>query len=209
MIRVLIADDHEIVRMGLAGYLDTEPDMEVVGQAQNGEAAVQLALDLKPDVILMDLLMPVMSGIDATRALQAQQSASRVVVLTSSVDDRQVLEAVRAGATSYLLKTSTARQVLDAIRRASVGESVLDAHVQKQLVGQLQAKAEPELWRDLTDRELDVLKALSTGKNNQEIADALKIGVKTVKTHVSNLFIKLGVQDRTQAAIYAIRHGLD
>ncbi|WDL99044.1 response regulator [Alicyclobacillus sp. ALC3] len=211
MIRVLIADDHEIVRLGLRGYLETEDDIEVVAVAGDGDEAVRQvqALDLEPDVILMDLLMPRVNGIEATRQLNAAGCSSRVVVLTSSTDDTQVVEALRAGALSYLLKTSTARQVVEAVRRAANGESVLDAQVQKSLVGHLQTRPEREAWQDLTDRELDVLRGLAAGRSNQEIADSLQIGVKTVKTHVSNVFIKLGVEDRTQAAIYAVRHGLD
>ncbi|MDQ0189201.1 response regulator transcription factor [Alicyclobacillus cycloheptanicus] len=208
MISVLIVDDHEIVRMGLRNYLETEADIVVVGEAGDGPAAVAEAMALMPDVILMDLIMPGMSGVEVTRTLQEQGCSSRVIVLTSAVDDAQVVEALRAGALSYLLKTSTAGQVASAIRKAAQGESVLDEKVQQSLVGQLQTKVTRELWQDLTDRELDVLRAIASGKNNQEIADALQIGVKTVKTHVSNIFIKLGVQDRTQAAIYAIRNGL-
>lgn len=211
MIRVLIADDHEIVRLGLRGYLETEGDMEVVGLAGDGEEAVRLAGERVPDVILMDLLMPRVTGIEATRRLHAAQCPSRVVVLTSSVDDGQVVEALRAGALSYILKTSTARQVVESVRLAARGESVLDAQVQKSLVGHLQTQTQSqrEAWQDLTQRELDVLRALASGRNNQEIADLLQIGVKTVKSHISNVFIKLGVEDRTQAAIYAVRHGLD
>lgn len=211
MIRVLIADDHEIVRLGLRGYLETEDDIEVVAMAGDGDEAVRQAQGQgqEPDVILMDLLMPRVNGIEATRKLTEAGCSSRVVVLTSSTDDTQVVEALRAGALSYLLKTSTARQVVEAVRRAANGESMLDAQVQKSLVGHLQTRLEREAWQDLTDRELDVLRALAAGRSNQEIADLLQIGVKTVKTHVSNVFIKLGVEDRTQAAIYAVRHGLD
>lgn len=208
MIRVLIVDDHELVRMGLSSYLETMDDIEVVGEAENGREAVELALELTPDVILMDLLMPEKSGVEAIAELQSAGSASKVVVLTSSLEDKQVLEAVRAGALSYLLKTSSAGQVAEAVRKGARGESVLDNLVQKSLVNHFHSGHQPELWKQLTERELDVLKALATGKNNQEIADALRIGVKTVKTHISSIFIKLEVQDRTQAAIYAIRHNL-
>lgn len=208
MIRVLIVDDHELVRMGLSSYLETMDDMEVIGEAKNGNEAVQLAMAWQPDVILMDLLMPEKSGVEALAELQTAGSPSRVVVLTSSVEDKQVLDAVRAGAFSYLLKTSSAGQVATAIRKAARGESVLDDLVQKSIVGQFRSGAPRALWEELTERELDVLKELATGKNNQEIADCLQIGIKTVKTHISSIFIKLEVQDRTQAAIYAIRHHL-
>lgn len=208
MIRVLIVDDHELVRMGLSSYLDTMEDIEVVGEARNGEEAVQMGLSLAPDVILMDLLMPGKSGIEVIVDLQEAGAQSKVVVLTSSVVDKHVLEAVRAGALSYVLKTSSASQVAAAVRKAAQGEAVLDDLVQRSIVGHLHSGQRQELWEELTQRELDVLEALATGKNNQEIADALGIGIKTVKTHISSIFIKLEVQDRTQAAIYAIRHHL-
>ncbi|MCL6445919.1 MAG: response regulator transcription factor [Alicyclobacillus sp.] len=209
MIRVLIVDDHEVVRMGLRAYLDTEADIEVVGEAANGETAVRLAQTLQPDVILMDLLMPDISGIEATNRLKRAGVAAKIIMLTSSVDDEQMILAIRAGALSYLLKTSPAADVVDAIRQAAAGRSVLDPQVQQRLVGGLQADAGTKPWEELTDRERDVLKGIASGKNNQEIADHLGIGVKTVKTHVSNILLKLGVMDRTQAAIYAIRHHLD
>lgn len=208
MVRVLIVDDHEIVRLGLASYLETMPEIEVIGEAENGAEAVTKALSEGPDVILMDLLMPIKSGVEAIRDLQAAGCKSRIVVLTSSSDDKLVLEAVRAGALSYLLKTSSAPQVAAAVLRAAGGQSVLDDLVQRSLLGHFQTPHESELWEQLTERELDVLKSLASGKNNQEIADFLGIGVKTVKTHISSIFIKLEVQDRTQAAIYAIRHEL-
>ncbi len=208
MIRVLIVDDHEVVRMGLSSYLETMEDIKVVGAANNGTEAVKLACALVPDVILMDLLMPEKSGIEAIRDLQAMGSSSKIIVLTSSVEDNQVLEAVRAGALSYLLKTCSASQVAQAVHKAAQGESVLDPVVQQSLVNHLHAEETTELWEQLTERELEVLKALATGKSNQEIADDLEIGIKTVKTHVSSIFSKLAVQDRTQAAIYAIRHHL-
>jgi two-component system, NarL family, response regulator LiaR len=208
MIRVMVVDDHDIVRTGLCSYLDTIDDMEVVAEASNGEEAIDLALEHKPDVILMDLLMPKKNGVEATLELKQRGCPSRIVVLTSSVEDAWVFAAVRAGALSYVLKTSSASQVVQAIRQAAAGEAMLDAQVQKALVQQVRAQSTPELWQDLTERELDVLRLIASGQNNQEIADSLGIGVKTVKTHVSNLFLKLGVGDRTQAAIYAIRHQL-
>lgn len=208
MIRVLIVDDHDIVRFGLKSYLETVEDIEVVGEAENGQIAVELAQTLDPDVILMDLIMPVKSGVEAIQALKASGCESRVVVLTSSVDDKSVLEAVQAGALSYVLKTSTAKQLAYVIQQAAAGEPALDAQVQKALLGQMQGPTKAELWQELTDRELEVLQAIAKGQSNQEIADGLGIGIKTVKTHVSNIFIKLDVQDRTQAAIYAIRHQL-
>jgi two-component system, NarL family, response regulator LiaR len=207
MIRVLVVDDHDIVRFGISSFLETMPDITVIGEASNGQEAVVKALELSPDVILMDLLMPIKSGVEALAALQEAKSTSRVVVLTSSVDDKSVLDAVRAGALSYVLKTTSAAKLADIIRRAAAGEPTLDADVQKIILGQVKG-TKPALWTELTDRELAVLRLIATGYSNQEIADALGIGIKTVKTHVSNIFIKLDVQDRTQAAIYAIRHQL-
>lgn len=208
MIRVLIVDDHDIVRLGLTSYLETIADIEVVGEAANGEMAVQMAMQVQADVILMDLFMPIMSGVEAIIELKRRGCSSQIVVLTSSVEDRLVLDAVRAGALSYILKTSTAEQVGTVIRQAASGQPNLDAQVQKALIGQMQGQTQSALWEELTERELQVLRAIATGQNNQEIADSLGIGIKTVKTHVSNIFIKLEVQDRTQAAIYAIRHQL-
>lgn len=209
MIRVLVVDDHEIVRTGLCSYLETIDDIEVIGEAANGTQAVDMGLALSPDVILMDLLMPGKTGIEATKELRLRSCPSRIVVLTSSVDDSLVLEAIHAGALSYLLKTSSGDELVLTIRRANYNESVLDLHVQHSLVDHLYGNAKHEPWQELTDRELDVLKAIASGKSNQEIAESLYIGVKTVKPHVSSIFVKLGVQDRTQAAIYAIKHELD
>ncbi len=209
MICVLVVDDHEIVRTGLRSFLETIDDIEVVGDAADGFQAVEMGLRLEPDVILMDLLMPGKTGVEAIRELKETGCKSRIVVLTSSVDDRFVVQAVRAGALSYLLKTSSGDQLVTAIRRANGNESILDLQIQQSLVGHLHANpAEVHPWCGLTEREFDVLRALASGKSNQEIADNLYIGVKTVKTHIGSIFIKLGVQDRTQAAIYAIRHGL-
>jgi two-component system, NarL family, response regulator LiaR len=209
MIRVVIVDDHEVVRMGLRSYLETEPDILVVGEAANGQDAVEAVRQTDADVVLMDLIMPVMSGIEATVAIQAAQLTARVVILTSSLDDERMIQALRAGALSYILKTTPAQNVVAAIRAAAKGTSVLDPQVQQRLVGELQSGGTPKPWEDLTDREHDVLQGIASGKNNQEIADSLGIGIKTVKTHVSNIFMKLGVLDRTQAAIFAIKHGLD
>lgn len=209
MVTVLIVDDHPLVRMGIRGYLETESDIKVVGEAADGAEALQMAKDLAPDVVLMDLFMPTLSGVDATLAIHAAGLPCQVVILTSSVDDEQVVSAIRAGALSYILKTSSPDKVAQSVRSAASGVSVLDPQAQRRLVGEVQGHAAPRPWEDLTERERDVLKAIAGGKNNQEIADSLGIGVKTVKTHVSNIFLKLGVMDRTQAAIYAIRHHLD
>lgn len=209
MIRVVIVDDHEVVRMGLRSYLATEPDISVVGEVASGDAVVEMVNLGQADVVLMDLIMPGMSGIEATAAIRMAQLSARVVILTSSLDDERMIQALRAGALSYILKTSPAEQVVAAIRAAAAGTSVLDPQVQQLLVGELQSAWTPKPWEELTHRERDVLKAIASGKNNQEIADSLEIGIKTVKTHVSNIFMKLGVLDRTQAAIFAIKNGLD
>ena len=208
MIRVMVVDDHELVRMGLCGFLDTEAEMTVVGEAGDGATALRMVRDIAPDVIVMDMMMPGMSGIETTEALREAGCQTPVVMLTSSMDNQAMIRAVRAGVLSYLLKTSAASEVANAIRDAAKGEAHLDARVQQALVRELQVKPVHALWETLTERELDVLRAIASGKNNQEIADALHIGVKTVKTHVSNIFLKVDVQDRTQAAIYAIRQGL-
>lgn len=208
MIRVLLVDDHPLVRFGLHSYLNTEVDLEIIGEAENGKTAVAMAAETKPDVILMDLLMPEMNGLEATEAIMALNLPIKIVVLTSSLDDEKIIQALRCGAAGYILKTTPAAKVADSIRAAAAGESVLDAEVQKRVIQGLQQPSERPLWQSLTDRELDVLRGIATGKNNQEIADWLGIGVKTVKTHVSNILSKLDVLDRTQAAIYALKQGI-
>lgn len=209
MIKVLIVDDHHLVRLGVRNYLETEADVSVVGEAADGRSAVAMASQLQPDVILMDLIMPNMSGIEATSRLREMGNPARVVILTSSLDDEKMIQALRAGAMSYVLKTSDASEVVRAIRAAAQNQSVLDSEVQRRVVGQIQSGPVDKPWEDLTERERDVLRGIAAGKNNQEIADSLGIGIKTVKTHVSNIFLKLNVLDRTQAAIYAIRNHLD
>lgn len=208
-IRVMIADDHPLVRLGMRSYLETQVDIDVVGEAVDGQHAVELAMTLKPDVILMDLLMPLMSGIEATQAIKASPVASEIVILTSSLDDERMVQALRAGALSYILKTTSADEVGETLRSAARHQSVLDPQVQQRLIGELRGAVGTKPWEDLTERERGVLKEIAAGKSNQEIADDLGIGIKTVKTHVSNIFLKIDVLDRTQAAIYAIRNHLD
>ncbi len=209
MIRVLLVDDHPLVRLGLRSYLDTETDLDVIAEAENGRVAVELAQEHQPDVILMDLLMPEMNGLEAVEAIAALGLSSKIVILTSSLEDEKIIQALRLGAAGYILKTTAAAKVTAAIRAAADGESVLDAEVQKRVIQGLQQSSERPLWHTLTDRELAVLRGIAAGKNNQEIADWLGIGVKTVKTHVSNVLAKLDVLDRTQAAIYALKHGIE
>lgn len=208
MIQVLLIDDHEMVRMGLAAYLATDDEIEVVGEASDGEEGVKMALSLRPDVILMDLVMEGMDGIEATRRIIREKPEARIIVLTSFVDDEKVYPVIEAGAMSYILKTTRAPQIAEAIRAAYKGESILEAQVTGKMMQRMR-KADQKLpHEDLTERELDVLRLIADGKNNQEIAHELVIGIKTVKTHVSRILYKLGVEDRTQAAIYAHRHSL-
>ncbi|WP_306220463.1 response regulator transcription factor [Cohnella sp. WQ 127256] len=210
MIRVLLVDDHEMVRIGLAAVLGTEANIEVVGEAGNGLEGLRLAREYSPDVVLMDLVMDGMDGIETTRRLMEEMPECRVIVLTSFLDDEKMYPVIEAGAFSYLLKTSRASEIADAIRAAARGQSVLESQVASKMMNRFrrppQAIAQPH--EDLTDREMEVLKLIALGKSNQEIADDLFIGIKTVKYHLTNLFGKLSVEDRTQAAIYAHRNGL-
>lgn len=207
-IRVLLADDHAVVRMGLAAVLTTSTDFQVIAEAGDGEQAVDLVMTRDVDVLLLDLLMPKLDGVAVIRRIRASGKVTPIVVLTSSVEDTHVFAALQAGATSYLLKTSSAQEIRTALIRAVAGKSTLSPDVQRQVVMQLQNPSMSNGLDALTDRERQVLEVLASGKSNQQIADILHIGLKTVKSHVSNIFIKLDVEDRTQAAIFAIRHGL-
>jgi two-component system, NarL family, response regulator LiaR len=210
LIRVLLVDDHEMVRIGLAAVLGTEEGIEVVGEAGNGLEGLRLAREYSPDVVLMDLVMDGMDGIETTRRLLEEIPECRVIVLTSFLDDEKMYPVIEAGAFSYLLKTSRASEIADAIRAAARGQSVLESQVASKMMNRFrrppQVASQPH--EDLTEREMEVLKLIALGKSNQEIADDLFIGIKTVKYHLTNLFGKLGVDDRTQAAIYAHRNGL-
>lgn len=208
MIKVLIVDDHEMVRLGISSYLSVQDDMEVVGEAENGQEAVQKALELRPDAILMDVVMPVMDGIDATKEILKQWPDAKIIILTSFIDDEKVYPAIEAGAASYILKTSTAAEIAKAIRATAQGESVLEPEVTTKMMNRMSQKNQPQLYEDLTAREREVLMLIAQGKSNKEIADELFITLKTVKTHVSNILAKLQVEDRTQAAIYAFQHHL-
>ncbi|QOS97640.1 response regulator transcription factor [Brevibacterium sp. JNUCC-42] len=208
MIRVLLVDDHEMVRMGLASYLSTEDDIEVVGEASSGEEGVRLVEEMQPDVVLMDLVMEGMGGIEATRKVREVLPHTKVIVLTSFIDDEKVYPVIEAGAFSYLLKTSRASEIVKAIRAAVEGEPVLESQVASKIMARFRTGAQTPAHQQLTPRELEVLLLIGQGKSNQEIADELIIGIKTVKTHVSNVLSKLGVEDRTQAAIYVHKHQL-
>lgn len=206
LIKVLLVDDHEMVRIGVASYLAVQDDIEVVGEAENGKVGFEKALELRPDVIMMDLVMDVMDGIESTKKIMAAWPEARILIVTSFIDDEKVYPAIEAGAKSYILKTSTAAEIADAIRATNKGESVLEPEVTTKMMHRLTQRPEPNLYEDLTKRETEVLKLIAQGKSNQDIADELFITLKTVKTHVSNILSKLQVEDRTQAAIYALKH---
>jgi NarL family two-component system response regulator LiaR len=207
-IRVLVVDDHEIVREGLAMLLGDQPEIELVAEATNGEEAVALAAALHPDVVLMDLVMPDMHGIQATRLIRAADSATQVVVLTSFADDQQVYDAIQAGAIGYLLKDVLKPDLLRAIRAAARGTPTLHAEAQRRLMQQVVAPAQHSPIDDLTPRERDVLCLIGQGRSNKEIAAALHLSEGTVKGYVSAVIGKLGVADRTQAALIAVKAGV-
>jgi Response regulator containing a CheY-like receiver domain and an HTH DNA-binding domain len=205
-IKVMIVDDHDMVRKGLKAYLATEQGIEVVGEASDGNKAVVLDNQLNPEVILMDLIMENGDGIEATRKIIAAHPARKIIVLTSYYDDQQVFPAIEAGAISYLLKTASAEEIIEAIRKAHGGQTILDGKVARKLVAGMHR--EPAPADQLTAREREVLQKIAEGKSNAEIAGELFIGIKTVKTHVSSIFSKLGVTDRTQAAVFVFRNHL-
>jgi len=204
-IRILIADDHAVVRQGLKMFLQDDDDFDVVAEAQNGSEALALAKQYKPDVVLMDLLMPVMDGITAIGHIRRELPDTEVIALTSVLEDASVVGAVRAGAIGYLLKDTQAEELTRAIKAAANGQVQLSPQAAARLVREVRAPESPET---LTERETDVLRLLAQGKANKEIAQALFIGENTVKTHVSSILVKLGVQSRTQAALYARQIGL-
>ncbi|WP_071131764.1 response regulator transcription factor [Enterococcus timonensis] len=208
MIKVLLVDDHEMVRMGVSAYLSVQDDIEVIGEAENGQIGYEKALDLRPDVILMDLVMEVMDGIASTQAILKDWPQAKILIVTSFIDDEKVYPAIEAGAAGYLLKTSSAAEIANAIRATVRGERVLEPEVTEKMMERMARKNEPVLHEDLTNRENEILLLIAKGYSNQEIADELFITLKTVKTHVSNILAKLEVEDRTQAAIYAFQHHL-
>ena len=208
MIKVLIVDDHEMVRLGVASYLAIQEDIEVIGEAVNGQEAYDKALDLRPDLILMDVVMDEMDGIEATQAILADWPEARILMVTSFLDDDKLYPAMEAGAKGYILKTSSAQEIAQAIRKVIAGQEVLTQAVSEKMQEDKHKAQERHLHDDLTRRELEVLALIAEGRSNQEIADLLFITLKTVKTHVSNILSKLEVSDRTQATIYAFKHGL-
>jgi len=204
-IKVLIADDHGVVRQGLTMYLGLDPELEVIGEAANGEEAVNMARDLGPDVVLMDLLMPVMNGIAATEKIKAETPEVEVVALTSVLDDGAVTGAVRAGAIGYLLTNTKPRDLCRAIKGAAAGQVQLDPEAAAKLMREMRA---PDTAEALTGRETEVLKLVARGWANKQVARELFVEEKTVKAHVSGILRKLGVSSRTQAALHAVRAGL-
>jgi two-component system, NarL family, response regulator LiaR len=208
MIRVVFVDDHEMVRIGVSAFLSAQPDIEVVGEAADGKKGVELALELRPDIILMDLVMKEMDGIEATKQIIEKWPEAKVIIVTSFLDDEKVYPALEAGATSYMLKTSKADEIANAVRATYHGQSVLEPEVTGKMMVKMRQKQKLQPHEELTSREMEILMLMAEGKTNQDIADELYIALKTVKTHVSNILSKLNVQDRTQAVIYAFKHSL-
>lgn len=207
-IRVLIADDHAVVRQGLRAFLEVQDDIEVVGEASDGAEAVRLARSLSVDVVLMDVVMPRVDGIEAIRQIQASGPGPRVIVLTSFADEQKVFAAVRAGASGYLLKDVRPQELAEGIRTVMRGDALLSPPVAAKLMQEFAQDARPAAAQTLTEREMEVLRLIARGRSNKEIALDLGVAEKTVKTHVSNILGKLQLADRTQAALYAVREKL-
>lgn len=204
-IKLVIVDDHSVVRQGLNMFLGLDPELEVVGEAGNGEEALQVVAEQQPDVVLMDLLMPVMDGIEATRAIRSQYPSVEVLALTSVLEDKSVVGAVKAGAIGYLLKNTEASELCRAIKAAAQGQVQLSPEASTRLMRELRAPENPD---SLTEREHEILVLLANGLSNRDISEKLCIAEKTVKTHVSNVLAKLSVKSRTQAALHAWQTGL-
>ena len=209
-ITILIVDDHAVVRSGIRAYLETQPDLEVTGEAASGQEAVRLVAEQVPDVVLMDLMMPEMDGVEATRRIRDASPRTQVVVLTSFHDDVHIFPAIKAGALSYLLKDIGPEELGAAVRAAARGEAALHPRVAARLMQELRAVpgAAPNPYADLSGREQEVLRLIANGQSNAEIAEKLVLSEKTVKSHVSNILSKLHLVDRTQAAVFAWREGL-
>jgi two-component system, NarL family, response regulator LiaR len=209
-ITVLLVDDHSMVRLGLKAYFSTLADIQVIGEASSGQEAVQFVVQHAPDVVLMDLIMPGMDGVEATRQVKKASPRTQIIVLTSYHEDEHIFPAIRAGALSYVLKDIDPDELADAIRKARAGEAVLNSRVAARLVKEMRG-SRPDTtnpFTELTGRELEVLREIAAGKSNQEIAQTLVISEKTVKSHVTNILDKLHLADRTQAAVYAWREGV-
>ena len=209
-ITVLIVDDHKLVRRGIEAFLETQSDITVVGETDSGTEATQLAAEHAPDVILMDLVMPEMDGVEATRRVKQVSPRTQIIVLTSYYQDEFIFPAIRAGALSYLLKDAEPEELADAVRKAAQGEAVLHPRVAARVVQELHGarRDRPNAFTELSDRELEVLRLIADGMNNADISERLIISEKTVKSHVSNILSKLHLADRTQAAVFAWREGV-
>jgi two-component system, NarL family, response regulator LiaR len=211
IISVILVDDHRMVRQGVRAFLETQPDITVVAEAESGAEAVRLAAEHAPDVMLMDLIMPGMDGVEATRQVKRTSPRTQIVVLTSYHQDEHIFPAIRAGALSYILKDIGAAELGDTVRKAAVGEAVLHPRVAARVVQELHGTRhhdDPNPFTELSERELEVLRLLAGGLSNGDIAEKLVISEKTVKSHVSNILSKLHLVDRTQAAVYAWREGV-
>ena len=203
--KILLVDDHQMVRLGLKSYLELQADIAEVSEAVNGKEGVEKALASRPDVIIMDIVMPEMNGIDATLTILKEWPEAKILIVTSYLDNEKIMPVLNAGARGYMLKTSSADELLHAVRKVAAGELAIEQEVSKKVEYH---RNHIELHEDLTARERDVLQLIAKGYENQRIADELFISLKTVKTHVSNILAKLEVSDRTQAAVYAFQHHL-
>ncbi len=210
LITVLIVDDHEVVRQGVRAYLEAQPDFEVVGEAASGDEAIDLAQEKVPDVVLMDLVMSGIDGVDATRRVKNVSPRSQIVVLTSYHQDEHIFPALQAGAISYILKDVKMEELADAIRRAAIGEATIHPRVAARVIQEIRGSKKEEInpFTELTKREAEVIKLIAAGKSNSKIAGELVISENTVKGHVSNILSKLHLADRTQAAVYAWQKGI-
>ena len=209
-ISVLLVDDHAMVRQGVKAFLVTQPDLSVVGEAGSGEEAIRLAAQFIPDVILMDLIMPNMDGVETTRRVKQVSPRSQIIVLTSYHEDEHIFPALKAGALSYILKDVSAEELASAVRKAAVGEAILHPRVAARVIRELRGSQAEKVnpFTELSERELEVLKLIADGMSNAEMAAKLVLSEKTIKGHVSNILSKLHLVDRTQAAVYAWREGV-
>ena len=208
VIKVLMVDDHVVVREGIKALIDEEDGMKVVGEASDGKQAIVKACSCEPDVILMDLIMPGKDGIEAIKEIKEEDPDARILILTSFSDESKVIQAVKAGASGYLMKDATPPELIEAIRNVNKGESSLDPGVAKTVLSSIQTKGNEKGEEHLTEREVEVLKLIAEGLSNEDIADRLFISERTVRSHVSKILKKLELENRTQAALYAIKKGL-